>query len=833
MSSLCPPSIPRIRSFTDLSQINDLSTALAVMQQLNIDMDGVCDTQDALARIRDKFSKSQAREIYNEQIKQTGTQCELFSCTLVSLQLGDGSGDGECGKRTGETGSGKSSLVNLVAGCQILPTDLIQGTKTICELRHSETRKFVAHPWDQKHGVLARECKQESDVERFLKELKHHVTYADMQTDESPYEKIEIYWPLPILGLGQLLRQAVERSVTGFDPTTALFVCNWWDQVAPREQEHVIKVTLDRLSKILAGVRRDQVWLSGVLKRSLYSVKISTNIGRKQMEEKEATYYSVRNQIEALERDAEDRIDVMRKLITHLKTDGMRKLTTWSPHDCPAPERKWQNVAKEAASKFAERLASVVNDWEQQNKMVGKIRSNILKGFQRDLDLFEDQIKQLEGVLFEGMDKRIVTDFHSSMRHARPVQNVFRKARRDGESGYLSLGTAISGCRTADVKSNALKPVFRSYDSRNPNAMAEASKLFLDQIKEEDIVSATKKFFERIAKRFDAASRLLPEFLKADRSLLQTLQGEVKGEQERLVSMYPQLLASCSQLQGKLDMFFVQRLMSFEFHMKELKYDMTRPLGTGSFADVFRSKVPGPEGQSIPVALKIQREKLTPKNVTDVLLEDRTLRDIRHENIIRYYGAARERQGNDMRWVMVMEYCTRTIKQRFISDPEARVPGRVEIASLRVDAMREVAHFALQICSALCYLHNRGIVHRDLKPDNILLTESDVVKLTDVGLAKRVIDIAGSLAGTPVYMAPEVLLQHGVYDMRADIYSLAIILWELWYGQDAADHIGSHLFGRLEDAVKVGLRPSITMAHTPPEDWVALLQSGNTNPHND
>ncbi|KAK7481782.1 hypothetical protein BaRGS_00026929 [Batillaria attramentaria] len=965
MSSLCPPSIPRIRSFTDLSQINDLSTALAVMQQLNIDMDGVCDTQDALARIRDKFSKSQAREIYNEQdrvlkeavsadhsnrqaMSQLFNQARDYLQTLpahfqTDLQhvfpdflhkLDDTVQQLKNSDCTilvaGETGSGKSSLVNLVAGCQILPTDLIQGTKTICELRHSETRKFVAHPWDQKHGVLARECKQESDVERFLKELKHHVTYADMQTDESPYEKIEIYWPLPILGegvvmvdspgvgesrklskqlesymtraygfiyvinisnaggihrnrLGQLLRQAVERSVTGFDPTTALFVCNWWDQVAPREQEHVIKVTLDRLSKILAGVRRDQVypfsstaalraveagnildeyralvegirnvlprtfnaklstyysWLSGVLKRSLYSVKISTNIGRKQMEEKEATYYSVRNQIEALERDAEDRIDVMRsgfkrevdsitrKLITHLKTDGMRKLTTWSPHDCPAPERKWQNVAKEAASKFAERLASVVNDWEQQNKMVGKIRSNILKGFQRDLDLFEDQIKQLEGVLFEGMDKRIVTDFHSSMRHARPVQNVFRKARRDGESGFLSLGTAISGCRTADVKSNALKPVFRSYDSRNPNAMAEASKLFLDQIKEEDIVSATKKFFERIAKRFDAASRLLPEFLKADRSLLQTLQGEVKGEQERLVSMYPQLLASCSQLQGKLDMFFVQRLMSFEFHMKELKYDMTRPLGTGSFADVFRSKVPGPEGQSIPVALKIQREKLTPKNVTDVLLEDRTLRDIRHENIIRYYGAARERQGNDMRWVMVMEYCTRTIKQRFISDPEARVPGRVEIASLRVDAMREVAHFALQICSALCYLHNRGIVHRDLKPDNILLTESDVVKLTDVGLAKRVIDIAGSLAGTPVYMAPEVLLQHGVYDMRADIYSLAIILWELWYGQDAADHIGSHLFGRLEDAVKVGLRPSITMAHTPPEDWVALLQSG-------
>ncbi|KAK7481813.1 hypothetical protein BaRGS_00026960, partial [Batillaria attramentaria] len=819
----------------------------------------------------------------------------------------------------GETGAGKSSLVNLVAGCQILPTDLILGTKTICELRHSETRKFMAYPWSRNHGVLVKECRHGDDVQRFLKELHYHVTYSDIQTDESPYEKIEIFWPLPILGegvvmvdspgvgeskvsrqlqsymnrafgfiyvinvsnaggihrnrLGQLLRQAVERN--GFDPSTALFVCNWWDQVAPHEQEHVLNVILDRLGKVMPGVCRDQLfpisstralqviergtvtgeyralvkgirrvlprtfnaklstyynWLSGVLKRSLYSVKISYNIGQKQMKEKEATYHTVRNQIEALERDAEDRIEEMkdrfkrevelvsRKLIAYMKADGLREMTTWSSRDCPPPDKKWQSVAKEAASKFAERLAIVVDDWEQQNKMVGKIRLNILEKFKRDLDLFEDQIKQLEEVLFEGIDKRLVTDFHNSMQRAMPVKNVWMKARtRTRDSGFLSLGTAISECRTADVTGNPLKNVFRNYDARNPQALEEASRLFLEQIKDEDIASATKKFFDRIAKRFDAASRLLPEFLKADQELLETLQGEVKGEQERLVSMYPQLLDSCSQLQGDLDMFFVQRLMSFEFSMDDLKYDAGKRIGDGSFAEIYRSQIPGPDGH-ITVALKIQKEKLKRSNVTDVLLEDRTLRDIEHKNIIRYYGAALVHQDNTMRWVMVMEYCTRTIKQRFIDDPEARVPGRVEIASLLVDAMREVAHFALQICSALCYLHNRGI-----------LTESDVVKLADVGLAKRAIDITCTYTGTPAYMAPEILLQSGQYDMRADIYSLAIILWELWYGRDAAEHIESelkHRNTRLELRVQEGLRPSLTMAPKPPDDWVKLLQSG-------
>ena len=57
-------------------------------------------------------------------------------------------------------------------------------------------------------------------------------------------------------------------------------------------------------------------------------------------------------------------------------------------------------------------------------------------------------------------------------------------------------------------------------------------------------------------------------------------------------------------------------------------------------------------------------------------------------------------------------------------------------------------------------------------------------------------------------------------------FSLSIILWEMWYGQDAADHISCHLFGRLDEAVKAGLRPSVTMTCKPPDDWIALMQSG-------
>ncbi|XP_025106722.1 uncharacterized protein LOC112571715 isoform X1 [Pomacea canaliculata] len=964
--------IPRINSVQDLSMISDLDTALDVMDQLEINMDGVNDLDDALSRIRGNFNKSQVIEMYIKQdrdmkevvnadrsnreqmikmfneasnylnklpphfrqdlehmfptylewVKKIESELQKSDCTILFA---------------GETGAGKSTLINLVVGCQILPTDIINGTKTICELRHSETeRKAIFHYCDgRKSSMLV--CRTEQEVSRFLAELTNHVTMVDQQTDESPYEKIEIYWPLPILGsgvvmvdspgvgdsrklskqlesymsrafgfiyvinssnaggihrdrLGQLLRQAVERSEFGFDPSTALFVCNWWDQVPPAEQEKVLGVTLGRLSQVWPGVRRSQVfpissiralkavesrhilpeykelvagirlmlprtlnsklctyyrWLSGVLKRSLYSLKISINIGRKQMADKETMSQNVRSQMEALDRQSEDSLHDMRdnlrrevdattrKLVAFLKSeDCMAQLRYWTPTDCPPPDtRNVKNVVKEAASKFAERLTLLVDDWEYNNNQVSRIKSSIIKSFQRRLELFEDQLKKIESVLFDGVEgTAVITDFHSSMRHQMPVKNVWQKARKEkvskpGESGFLSLGNAISGCRTLDLKAKQLQSIFKHYSSRDPRVMAEACMYFLQTIKEEDLAYAIKKFFERVAKRFDAASKLLPEFLKADRSLLQTLQGEVKDEQQMLRDVYPNLVSSCLALQGQLDMFFVRRLMLFDFHMSELRYDASKPIGRGTFADVYTSSIATQEG-NLTVALKIQREKLTSKNVSDVLLEDRTLRDLKHKHIIHYYGAAKEQHGADLRWVMVLEACKRTIKQRFMNDSDARVPGRVEIASLRVDAMREVAHFALQICSALSYLHDRNIVHRDLKSDNILLTDKDVVKLTDVGLAKQARDIAGTLAGTPVYMAPEILLQQGQYDMRADIYSLAVILWELWYGEDSADHISTHLFGRLEDAIKNGLRPSVTMSQKPPDDWIKLLQSG-------
>ncbi|HEY2408865.1 MAG TPA: protein kinase [Polyangiaceae bacterium] len=112
---------------------------------------------------------------------------------------------------------------------------------------------------------------------------------------------------------------------------------------------------------------------------------------------------------------------------------------------------------------------------------------------------------------------------------------------------------------------------------------------------------------------------------------------------------------------------------------------------------------------------------------------------------------------------------------------------------------QEVAiDFALQILAGLEAAHDVAVVHRDLKPDNVLVTpvtNGSLLKLIDFGIAKlrassefqKGLTRAGSIMGTPEYMAPEQLFAAEGVDHRADLYSLGVMLFEMLSGQRPAD----------------------------------------------
>jgi serine/threonine protein kinase/tetratricopeptide (TPR) repeat protein len=121
----------------------------------------------------------------------------------------------------------------------------------------------------------------------------------------------------------------------------------------------------------------------------------------------------------------------------------------------------------------------------------------------------------------------------------------------------------------------------------------------------------------------------------------------------------------------------------------------------------------------------------------------------------------------------------------------ARAAGPRAVAGGGGAGLRELLTVMRRVCETLAYLHGEGLVHRDLKPQNIVVEAgSGSPVLVDFGLASRFtaqlareeLDVAGTMAGTALYMAPE-QLRGELCDARADLYALGCLLYELVAGR--------------------------------------------------
>ena len=197
------------------------------------------------------------------------------------------------------------------------------------------------------------------------------------------------------------------------------------------------------------------------------------------------------------------------------------------------------------------------------------------------------------------------------------------------------------------------------------------------------------------------------------------------------------------------------------------RYEILEHIGSGGMADVYKARC---HKLNRYVAIKVLRREYCDNEsfVRKFTVEAQSTAGLTHPNIVNIYDAGNEEGVH----YIVMELAEGMTLKRYI-----RRYGRL--------SARETVDFAIQIASGLQAAHEHHIIHRDIKPQNILVSDSGTIKVTDFGIARAATGddtISSSAMGSVRYLSPE-QARGGYADERSDIYSLGITIYEMATGK--------------------------------------------------
>lgn len=230
-------------------------------------------------------------------------------------------------------------------------------------------------------------------------------------------------------------------------------------------------------------------------------------------------------------------------------------------------------------------------------------------------------------------------------------------------------------------------------------------------------------------------------------------------------------------------------------------YHLKTTLGTGGMASVYLATQKSLERQ---VAIKVLDAAL----IDDVLIkaqfaqESKLIASLNHPNIVQVIDQGISDQGHPY---FVMPYVKSISLTAILKRSDINITRKLDIA--------------IQICKALAYAHRNGIVHRDIKPGNILVDYDGHVRLVDFGIAgyfatkekPNLIKDDKLVMGTDAYMAPEQIESTAQASHLSDLYSLGIVMHQLFFGcfpMDAMQDKKSEFSEQLKPLIRSCIEPT-------------------------
>jgi serine/threonine protein kinase len=228
------------------------------------------------------------------------------------------------------------------------------------------------------------------------------------------------------------------------------------------------------------------------------------------------------------------------------------------------------------------------------------------------------------------------------------------------------------------------------------------------------------------------------------------------------------------------------------------RYELKSRIAVGGMAEVWLAEASGISGFKKTVVLKtiLPQYAHEPSFVRMLTNEAVLASGLSHANIVQIFDLG-EIDGT---YFIAMEYIaglTLRQVQRMVAQQSARAPIWL------------VLHVMMSVCDALDYAHGFAaeghpqMVHRDVSPENVMLSYAGVTKVLDFGIAKARsghLTQPGTLQGKFAYMSPERIGSETQTDLRSDIYSIGVMLYELLVGRQPFQEVNElQLLGRILD----------------------------------
>lgn len=197
------------------------------------------------------------------------------------------------------------------------------------------------------------------------------------------------------------------------------------------------------------------------------------------------------------------------------------------------------------------------------------------------------------------------------------------------------------------------------------------------------------------------------------------------------------------------------------------RYEILEKIGTGGMAIVYKARC---TLLNRNVAVKILRDEFQTDQefIARFNIEAQAAASLSHTNIVSIFDVGTEENLH----YIVMEYVPGITLKDYIKENGA-IPWKTAL------------DYALQISAGIEHAHKQNIIHRDIKPHNIIMTEDNVLKVTDFGIARALnantITVCDNTMGSVHYFSPE-QARGGYTDEKSDIYSLGVVMYEMLTG---------------------------------------------------